>query len=239
MQRGDKVIEHQSEARGVEQRRAFAHDAPDRQDAAGHDAVHGVGQHNGAHHAPLACAERQRTLAVGRRHGLQALLRRAHDGGQDHHDERQAACEHTRLQIHLLHKKEHTDEAEDDGRDAREGFGRKFDELDDPAVRGVLREIDGGAHAERQDDGHGKENDVERIEDVRQDADGVLDVAACAGEEIPRYAGEAAIEDEADEEKEQRAGQAGTQPDKRAHRQVIRAAARRKVPFHVSPPSAF
>ena len=46
-------------------------------------------------------------------------------------------------------------------------------------------------------------------------------------------------EDKADEEKEQRTGQAGAQPDKRAHRQIIGAAARRKVPFHVSPPSAF
>ena len=119
-----------------------------------------------------------------------------------------------------------------------ERLGRKFNELYDPAVRGVLREIDGGTHAERQNERHGEENDVERIEDVRQDADDVLDVAACAGEEIPRYAGEAAIEDKADEKKEQRAGQAGAQPDKRAHRQVIRAATRRKVPFHVSPPSA-
>lgn len=128
-----------------------------------------------------------------------------------------AACEHARLQIHFLHEKEHTDEAEDDGRDAGERLGRKFNELDDPAVRGVLREIDGGSHAERQDDGHGKENDVERIKDVRQDADGVLDVAACAGEEVPRHAASAAIKDIADEEDEQRAGEQRTQPNERAH----------------------
>ena len=74
----------------------LADDAADGQDAAGDDAVHGVGQHDGADHVPLAGAQGQRALPVGLGHGLQALLGRADDGGQDHDDQRQAAGQNAR-----------------------------------------------------------------------------------------------------------------------------------------------
>ena len=98
-QRSHKVIEHQAEAGGVQQRRALAHNAAHRQDAAGDDAVHRVGQHHSADHVPFTGAHGQGALPVGVRDGLQALLGGADDGGQDHHHQGQAAGQHARSSI--------------------------------------------------------------------------------------------------------------------------------------------
>ena len=84
-------------------------------------------------------------------------------------------------------KKQHAHEAVDDRRDAGECLGRVFDDADDAAVRRVLRQVDGSSHAERQHDQQRCDDDVERVEQVRQDADAVGEVARRGGQQRPRH----------------------------------------------------
>ena len=128
----------------------FANDAPDRQNAAGHDAVHGVRQHDGAHHMPLAAAERESTLAVSSRHGEQALARVRHDRGEHHEREREAAGKNALLEGAELDEEQHADETEEDGRDARERFGGKADEPHDAGIFRVFGDVHRRADAERK-----------------------------------------------------------------------------------------
>ena len=86
-----KLFSSMAKPGGEEQGGGLADDAADGQDTAGHDAVHGVGQDDGADHVPACRHLGQGTLPIGLWHGLQALLGRADDGGQDHDDQRQAA----------------------------------------------------------------------------------------------------------------------------------------------------
>ena len=76
----EEIVEHQTKPGGVQQRRAFPHDAADGQNAAGDDAVDGVGQHHGTDHAPLSGPQPQCSLPVGLGYGFQALLSGAKNG---------------------------------------------------------------------------------------------------------------------------------------------------------------
>ena len=77
---------------------------------------------------PLAGTQAQRPLPVGLGNSLEAFLGGADDGGQYHDDQGQAAGQNARRQAHLLHEKQHAHQAENDGGDARQGLGGKFDE---------------------------------------------------------------------------------------------------------------
>ena len=162
----EKIVEHQTEPGGVQQCRTFPHDAADGQNAAGDDAVDGVGQHHGTDHAPLSGSQPQCSLPVGLGHGFQALLGSAENGGQDHHHQSQSARQHTCLQIHFLHEKQHADKAEDNGWDSRQGLGSELNEAHQPPVFRILRQIDGSPHAQGQNDDHGHQNDIQSVENI-------------------------------------------------------------------------
>ena len=101
---------------------------------------------------------------------------------------------------------------------------------------GVLRQVDGGAHPQGQDHRQGHQDDVQGVEDVGQNADGVVDIAALGGEQAPADVGKAAIENIADEEDQQGAGDAGAQIQQKLHPMVIGSAGGRHS-FHIIPPS--
>ena len=227
MQRRPERVQHQTEPGGVQQRGALAHDAAHGQNAAGNDAVDGVGQHHRANHAPLSGPQAQRTFPVGLRNGFQAFLRGAEDGGQDHHHQRQTAGEDACLQIHLLHKKQHSHQSEDDGGDSRQGLRGELNEAHQLPVFGIFRQVDGSAYPQRQNDDHGHQNDIQSVENIRQNTDGILNIAGLAGQEIPRQARNPPIENIADEKHQQRAGQSSAQPHQRPHSHVVGAAAGR------------
>ena len=122
-------------------------------------------------------------------------------------------------------EEEHAHQAEDDGGDAGEGLGGKLDDGHHLAVAGVLRQVDGRAHAQGQDDDHGQENDIEGVEDVGQDADGVVDVAGLGGQQGPADVAQAPVKDIADEEDQQRAGDPRAQIQQPTQGAVIRLTA--------------
>ena len=115
---------------------------------------------------PFAGTQRQRPLPVGLGDGFQALLRGTDDGGQDHHHQRQAAGQNSRLKAQLLHEQHHAHQSEDDGGNARQGLGSELNEAHQPPVFRVLRQIDGGPHAQGQNDDHGRQNDIQSVENV-------------------------------------------------------------------------
>ena len=134
---------------------------------------------------PLAGPQAQGPLPVALGNSLQALLGGADDGGQNHDHQRQAAGQDARLQSHKLDKNHHAHQAEDDGRDPGEGFGGKFDDSGQTPVGGILRQIDGSAHPQWQDDSHGQHNDVDGAGDVGQDAGGSLEHTGLGGQQLP------------------------------------------------------
>lgn len=186
LQRGKEVVDHHAEAGGEQQCGGFAHDAANREDAAGHDAVDRTGQHHGAHHPPFAGAKRERAFAIALRHRLQAFLGGAHDGRQREDDHRQAAGENTGLQRKQLYKEQHAHQAENNRGNTGEGFGGEFDDRNHPAVFRVFGQINGGAHPDGQHDHHRQQDQIQRVEEVRQDADGVVAIARRGGQQVER-----------------------------------------------------
>ena len=113
---------------------------------------------------PFAGTQRQRPLPVGLGDGFQALLRGTDDGGQDHHHQRQATGQNSRLKAQLLHEQHHAHQSEDDGGNTRQGLGSELDDADQPPAGGILRQVDGGTHAQRQHHHHGHKNDIQGIQ---------------------------------------------------------------------------
>ena len=89
------------------------------------------------------------------------------------------------LQAHELEEEQHTDQAKDDGGDARQGLCGKLDDRHHVSVGGILGQVDGRAHAQGQDDDHRQQDDIEGIQKVGQDPDGVADIAGLAGQQRP------------------------------------------------------
>ena len=188
---------------------------------------------------PLAGTQAQCAFPIGLGNGLEALLGGADDGGQDHDDQRQTAGQDARSQAQLLDEEQHAHQAEDDGGDARQRLGGKLNDLHHLAVGGVLRQIDGGANAQGQHDDHGHHDDIDGVEDVGQDADGILDIAGLRGQQLPGDVAKTTIEDIADEENQQRAGDAGADPQQDPQAAVIDPAPGRKGMFHGAQSSFF
>ena len=223
-------------ARREQQRGRLAEDAADRQDAAGDDAVHAAGQHHGADDTPLARTEAERALAVALRHGFEALLRGAHDGRQVHDDERERAGQQRCFHVQKLAEKQHAYKAVDNGRDAGERLGRVLDGADEPAVRGVLGQVDGCAHAERQDDQQRGDHNIERVENVRQDADAVRQVARRGGQQRPRHVRQTLDEHVGDQKQHECSRDDGRRTHEDAHGEDIGpATAGNGFLFHLSP----
>ena len=182
MQPLPEAIKHVRRARRKEQRRRFAENAADRQNTAGHNAVHAAWQHHRANGAPFARPQAKSPLAVALRHGFETLLRGAHDGRQVHDRQRQRARKQRRA---IFAEDQHTDQAVDDRGDTRKRFRRIFDGGDKLFIRGVFVQIDRRAHAERQHDQKRCNDDIKRAQNVRQDADAVGKIAWRGGEHLP------------------------------------------------------
>ena len=174
-------------ARGEQQRCRFAQNAADGEDAACNYAVHAAGENDGADNAPLAGSEAERALAQALRNGFEALLSRAHNGRQVHDDKRHGAGLQGGLEAEEIAEKQHADKAVDDARNARESLGGVFDSADDAVVARIFREIYRSANAQRQHPHERSEDDIQRVEYIRQNADGVREVARLCREKLPRY----------------------------------------------------
>ena len=141
----------------------------------------------------LPAAQAQGTLPVGLGHRLQALLGGADDGGQGHDDQGQGAGQQGLAQAQELTEDQHAHQGVQDRGDAGQSLGGELDGCDQLAVGGVLGQVDGGPHAQGQDDDQGDHDDIEGVLDGRQDAVGPLQDALLAGEEAPVQIGEAPV----------------------------------------------
>ena len=92
-------------------------------------------------------------------------------------------------------------------------------------VGGVLRQVDGCAHTQGQNNEHGHEDDIKGVEDIGQDADGVLDIAGLGGQQFPGDAAQSPVEDIADEEHQQGAGDARADPQQGPQALIVDLAA--------------
>ena len=155
---------------------------------------------------PLAAAERESALAVGSRHGEQALARVRHDRGEHHERERKPAGENALLQSGELNEKQHADQTEEDGRNARERFGGKADEPHDARIFRVFGDVHRRAHAERQRRAHGDQNEIERVADVGEDTGRAGKIARRRREERPCELRQPALYNDPDQEKKDPAG---------------------------------
>ena len=204
--RAEKVVQAHAHARGKEQGGRLAHNAADGQNTARHDAVTEEGAPRCESYATCPRPS-PGPLPEGLRDGLEGLLGGADDGwdGDDHQSQR--AGQQGSLKPQKLAEKEHAHQAEDDGGDAGEGLGGKLDGGHQAAVAGVLGEVDGRADPQGQGDDQGDPHEIDCVEDIGQDADGVLDEAGLGAEELPGDMGQALEEDIADDEEQQGAGQ--------------------------------
>ena len=173
---------------------------------------------------PLPRAQGQRPLPVGLGHRLQALLGGTDDGGQNHDDQRQAAGQNARLQSKQLEKEQHAHQTKDNGGNPGEGLRGKLNGRHHLPVGGILRQVDGRTHPQREDNDHGQQNDIEGIEKVRQNADGVVDIAGLAGEQFPADVAQPPVKDISNEEKQQRTGDPRAEIQQGAQAPVIRLA---------------
>ena len=117
------AVQRVGKAGSEQQRGRLAENAPDAQDAAGDDAVDAAGKHHRAHHAPFACAEPERALAVALGDRFETLLRCAQDGGKVHDRKRQRAGKKRCAHAEHLAEHQHADQTVNDRRNAGERFG--------------------------------------------------------------------------------------------------------------------
>ena len=196
---------------GEQQRGRLTQNAADGKDAAGDDSVHAVGKHHRADDPPLSRAQTERALPVALGHGFQAFLRVAHDGGQIHDDKGQRASQQG--SAHIVGKQKHTHKAVDDGGNTGEGLGGVLNDRDDLFIVGVLRQVDRRANAKGKHQNQGVDDDVQGIEDVRQNADAVGKVAGLGAEQLPCDVGNT-LRQNVDHEKQ---GQSGGQRGGKIH----------------------
>ena len=95
-----------------------------------------------------------------------------------------------------------------DGGNARQRFRGKLDELHNPAVPCIFRQIDRRAHSQRQRQDQRDHNDVQGIVDGGQDAHGPTQDALRGGQEAPADPGDAFDTNVADQQHQQGAGDA-------------------------------
>ena len=114
-------------------------------------------------------------------------------------------------------------------------LGGKLDEAGQPAVGGILCQIDGRPHPQGQDDDHRDQDDVHGAGNVGQDSHGAPEHTALGGQQLPGDPGQAPGKDVADDKHQQGAHQAAAQPQQSPEPPVIDPAAGRQLLFHFSP----
>ena len=101
-------------------------------------------------------------------------------------------------------------------------------------VLGVLRQVDGCAHTQRHHDDHGYDDNIERIQDVWQNADGVRPVTGLGADELPAQVRNTPEEDVTDQENQQGTGDAGAEVHKPPQQRILRLAAKgTTLCFHI------
>ena len=218
-------------ARGVQQCCRLAQDTAHGQNAAGEHAVHAAGQHHRADGAPLAGAQTEGALAVGLGHGLQALLRSTHDGGQVHDDQGHGAGEKGFLHAQELAEEHLAHQAVDNGGDAGQRLGGVLDNGHYPLVGGILRQVHGGADAQGQHHQQRGQHRADGGDDIRQDADGAVQIAGLGAQQLPTQVGHALDEHIDDEKHRQRAGNGGAEEHQAPHGPTPDTAAGRELMF--------
>ena len=104
---------------------------------------------------------------------------------------------------------------------ARERLGGVFDGGDDAVVFRVFGEVDRRSDAEGQHPQERVENNIERIEYIRQYADRVVEIAHRCGQKLPRYIRHALYEDVRYKKQHESRGEKGAKPGQAAHRYLI------------------
>ena len=218
---GKEVVHGVAHAAHIQQHGGLAHDAAHGQDAAGDDAVDGAGQNHRADHVPLAAAQAQGTLPIGLGHRLQGLLGGADDGGQVHHCQGQAGRQQGVAQAQRLAEGQIAHQGVQDGGDAGQGLGGKFDGGDQLVVGGVLGEVHCRPHAQGKGDAQGDAHHIQGVADGGQNAQSTLEHRLGRGKELPAQLGDAPPQDIAHQKHQQGAGDPGAQPQQAPHPPVI------------------
>ena len=170
---------------------------------------------------PLARAKAERALAIALRHGFQTLLRGADDGRQIHDNERQRTGQQGSAHVQKLAEEQHAHQTIDDRRDAGECFGCIFNDADHFFVLRIFGKIYCRADAQRKHNDKRGDDDIKRVEDVRQDADCVGKVARLCGKKLPCDIGQTLQQHIADEKQHQRTAERGGEPHQAAHKRDI------------------
>ena len=87
----------------------------------------------------------------------------------------------------------------------------KFNCCNQLAVFGILGQVDGCTNSQRKHHDHRQKDDVQGVQNIRQDADGVIAVAALGAQKLPADAACAAVKDIANQKDQQRTGNTRTQ----------------------------
>ena len=145
------------------------HDPTHRQNAPGDHTLHAVWKYHRADHSPLACPQAECTLPVGLGNRFQTFLGGTHDGGQIHNDQCQRTRQQTFVQVHKLTEEQAAEQTVNDGGNTGQGFRCVFNHAYQPLVRGVLGQLDRCAHTQWQHKQQRGQNNVEGVENIRQD----------------------------------------------------------------------
>ena len=98
---------------------------------------------------------------------------------------------------------------------------RVFDDGDHALVSRVFVEVDRRAHAQRQHDHQRREDDIERAQNVRQNADFSRQIAGLRAQQLPADVWQALAEHIDDQKQHQRARQSRRDIHERAHQADI------------------
>ncbi len=128
-----------------------------------------------------------------------------------------------------LAEEHHAHQPVEDGGDARQRLGGEFDDPHQPSAGCVFCQIDRRAHPQGQNDGQGEHDDIQRVEDVGQDADGVVEIALLRRDQLPGDAGQAAGQNIEDQRRRKPRREARAKADEAAQRQVETAAPGRQL----------
>src|SRR5699024_10324555 len=124
-----------------------------------------------------------------------------------------------------LGKDQHAHQGVDDGGDADQGLGGELDGGHQLVVGGVLRQVDGGAHAQGQHHDEGGNDDINGIHNGGADALDITDHALLRGQELRGEVGQSPVQDIAQQENEQGHHDGGGDIDEGAHARVVGPAA--------------
>ena len=132
---------------------------------------------------PAREAERERGVALVARDGLERLLDDADEDGDVEHREREGTGEDGEAPVEREHKRQHAEQADDDGRQARQGLDRGLGDVGDGALRRVLGEEDRRAERDGERDEQREDEQVERVEELGADAAAGLELLRLLREE--------------------------------------------------------